>query len=209
MEQNNTLHIISEAVIVGGVSIFLYKKISQLETTVQELKQQIALQNNQITYLLARSPSNQDLTVRRPNQTPEGRAHPPTSPKSTIPDPQSGNKQREVDCNGGVCILKPGRNDLGGLNDIQAPLGAWQHSRPSTQLRSWSPSQPANESKKVVISKISKQIEFDSDTNTFDQTKVNTFTTFSPNPVLDSVTPKPSTIEDELDSILREIDHEN
>jgi hypothetical protein len=51
------------------------------------------------------------------------------------------------------------------------------------------------EKKVVSISKISKQIEFDRDVLglELDQTsKINTFTNFSPNPVIKSVTPKPS-----------------
>ena len=38
---------------MGGVSLFLYKKITDLESTIEDLKNQIMAQNNQIRYLLS------------------------------------------------------------------------------------------------------------------------------------------------------------
>jgi hypothetical protein len=214
----NSLHIISEAIIVGGLSIYVFKRISELESTVDELKQQITMQNNQLRYLLGST--NSDFGQR--GTTPLRMSTTVSSEKSSssmVFDPNhlednenikgsqsewftSSPNKSKMECKGGVCTLA--RDKIGQEAD-----------------------------KKVVISKISKQIEFDIDApvgrvngsnglerenNDFDQfSKINTFTKFSPNPVLKSVTPKPSlTIENDhgneeindLDNILNEIDNE-
>lgn len=193
MELNNYngVHILSEAVIMGGISMYFYKEISELKSTIEDLKGQITMQNNQIRYL---------LSFHQPQQ-PSGfvNHHSPLSQQTTTPlnisglkIPQSPHVQnhhnyaleqqqrqllfnreepkveikpltQENQCEGGVCRLVPKTK----TDDIK---------------------------KTVVISKISKQIEFDGENIERDQTfKVNTFSNFSPNPVLKSITPKPST----------------
>lgn len=196
MEPNNYngVHILSEAVIMGGISMYFYKKISELETTIEDLKKQITMQNNQIRYILGSSnhnrvPVNSFGTNDHKSQQIKTPLIIPT-PKATVDleterhfkattQPTVENVQKEtpqMECEGGVCRLVP-------------------------------------KDKKVVISKISKQIEFDRENFDLDQTrKVNTFTNSSPNPVLKSVTPKPSTSisepTDTLEKILNDIDDE-
>jgi tRNA(Met) C34 N-acetyltransferase TmcA len=160
MDNNNTnyVHILSETVVMGGISFYFYNKISEIESTIQDLKNQIMAQNNQIRYLISKG-SNEDFKPKIIENT------------------------SKVECENGICYLK-------------------------------SPSQGQNtsENKKVSISKISKQLEFDRE-NMFNvqASKVNTFTNFSPNPVLQSVTPKPSeSVEDDdiVRKILNDIDDE-
>jgi hypothetical protein len=55
MESNskyNNFHIMLETVIMGGLSMYFYKKISDLENTIEDLKAQITMQNNQIRYMM-------------------------------------------------------------------------------------------------------------------------------------------------------------
>lgn len=178
MEPNtniNSIHILSEAVVVGGVALYFYKKISELESNIEDLKKQIVMQNNQIRYLIGTTTSssineNNELKVMNENTT-----------IYAIKQSQLHSQPSNVECKDGVCRLIS-----------------------------------KNESeKKVAISKISKQIEFDRENIDRDQTyKVNTFTNFSPNPIIKSVTPKPSISEIEssnsssLEKILNEIDNE-
>lgn len=188
----NSVHILSEAVIMGGISMYFYKKILELESTIEDLKSQITMQNNQIRYILGSRQSQPGLTpLKIPN--------PPSFKKETnystelhqrqplIIPPESTKQQ--VECEEGVCRLIPKPRD-----------------KPEE-----------SSAKKVVISKISKKIEFDSENIELNQTsKVNTFNNFSPNPVLESITPKPSTSiseniensETELEKILNDIDDE-
>lgn len=187
MESNsyNGVHIISEAVIMGGIAMYFYKKISELESTIEDLKSQITMQNNQIRFLLG---SNSTL-LQQPKLTP---LKPLIQRPKTLP--QTNHKKnfnfaqiQEIlnnsaqNCENGVCQLVP----------------------------------KDKEEKKVVISKISKQIKFDAEGIGQDETsKVNTFTDFSPNPVIKSVSPKPSMSLGETDSdanlqnILNDIDDE-
>lgn len=211
-----SIHIISEAIIIGGLSVYVHKKISDLESTIEDLKQQIAMQNNQLRYLLGSNLSTNrecagttPLRIRPSDLKPpslfvpssSGRGLPSHQTQTTLQSnlelesdewfKSSSNK--EMECKGGVCTLVRGKK----LSDKNS-----------------------QEERKVVISKISKQIEFDRENNDFDQSsKVNTFTKFSPDPVLKSVTPKPSTsvttenedtlvANDELNNILNEIDNE-
>ncbi|ADO00470.1 hypothetical protein WIV_gp126 [Wiseana iridescent virus] len=196
MEPNNYngVHIISEAVIMGGISMYFYKKISELESTVENLqstvenlKGQIIMQNNQIRFLLGsnqpqlqqfnglnHNASQQTTPLKMPQFKPQKVNQP------LFREEVSREEINEKVCEGGVCKLVPKTHD-----------------------------------KKVVISKVSKQVDFDKEGITPDETfKVNTFTNFSPNPVLKSVTPKPSTSvsentgEDELQKILNDIDDE-
>jgi hypothetical protein len=164
MDSNNTnyLHILSETVVMGGISFYFYNKISEMESTISDLKNQIMAQNNQIRYLISKGHNEELFSNHNAPQTSQ-------NPK--------------VECENGVCYLKPSLNH-----------------------------QNVSENKKVSISKISKQLEFDRE-NMFNvqASKVNTFTTFSPNPVLQSVTPKPSeSVEDDdiVRKILNDIDDE-
>ena len=213
MEQNNFngIHIMSEAVIMGGITVFLYKKISDLESTIEELKAQVTMQNSQIKFLLgSMQPAVTTPLIQKPQkeffQRPgtdhlnveamrRGRQEPILNPQSQpILNPQSqpilkqaspsSQPEPRMKCEGSVCqLVLP----------------------PSSQIE-----------KKVAISKISKQIEYDRENVDLDlTTKVNTFTNSSPNPVLKSVTPKPSlSVTDdqnganELQKILMDIDGE-
>jgi hypothetical protein len=199
MEPNNynaqSLHIISETVIAGGMFMYFFKKISELESTIENLKNQVAMQNNQIQYLLSSKGSFQPLNryqLTTPlisksftpgaNNNHFGIDKPNTSFQSSTLQQQPTKPMRsEQECENGVCRLVPRKDD-----------------------------------KKVVISKVSKQIEFDRENMELDQTsKVSTFNNFSPNPLIKSVTPKPSLSttddncgENELEKILNEIDDE-
>lgn len=196
MESSNTnnlktIHILSEAVIMGGISMYFYKKISELELTIQDLKSQITMQNNQIKYLLSNrnggvemNHSNQmnhsnlsrftSLNLGRYERLAVGRPEVPTTVLFPKPTPRRVEEvvvTEEQNCENGVCQLDLSRRPL-----LSSQLEALD--RPET---------------KVVISKISKQIDFDRENIELDQvSKVNTFTDFSPNPVLKSITPKPS-----------------
>jgi hypothetical protein len=245
MESNtyNSMHIISEAVVMGGISMYFYKKMSELEETVNTLKEQVAMQNNQIRYLLGQSsPSNNSFVtpIKIPQNTTLVQSNHLTSPAyrygqqlntklrlpppitthhknraaendksatstltkketSSVSQPQLQSQSQTIECEGGVCKLV-------------RPI---PHTEPLSE-------------KKVAISKISKQIEFDHENNEHQTFKVNTFNDFSPNPVIKSITPKPSistsaipnekniqdsstsspTTESSLDKILNDIDHE-
>lgn len=221
MEQNNykdgsllgsgsSWHVISEAIIVGGISVYLFKKISDLELTVKELKEQITAQNNQIRYLFGSNLSTPQVSsissnsssfdsfqrgtpLRIPSLSDKNAVSPPSASQNDSVDRgfRGGiGPYPRAECENGVCVLKV-KNQK---ND--------------------------NLEKKVVISKISKQVEFDGENIDFDQTSnVNTFTNFSPNPVIKSVTPKPSISlsetsaiseehQSELEKILNDIDDE-
>ena len=67
-----------------------------------------------------------------------------------------------------------------------------------------------SDGKKVVISKISKQAEFDRESFQVNHPlKVETFKRTSPNPIIKSVTPKPSeSISETVEQILNEINNE-
>jgi hypothetical protein len=204
MEPNNynSIHILSEAVIMGGISMYFYKKISELESTIEVLKSQSEMQNNQIRYLLSGGRSTQPPL----NYNCGGNSSVNTTPLR-IPQPQlqkeSFSNHREqyippeqpnMECEGGVCRSVP---------------------KPPKELAHLSVEKEDVE-KKVSISKISKQIEFNRENMELDQTsKINTFTNFSPNPIIKSVTPKPSINEsiggdsgNELEKILNDIDNE-
>jgi hypothetical protein len=217
MESNNYngVHILSEAVIMGGISMYFYKEISDLKSTIEDLKGQITMQNNQIRYLLTSHVpqksngnsyvSQQPLTplhIPTPSQNNNGISQPPQKEffhsrpnNETIQHNYSSEQQQRylahkqskleqqppqnMECEGGVCRLRP-------------TLSIGEDKMKSNEVPS---------DKKVVISKISKQIEFDRENINPDQTsKVNTFTDFSPNPLLKSVTPKPSTSVNPLES---------
>jgi hypothetical protein len=217
MESNNYngVHILSEAVIMGGISMYFYKEISDLKSTIEDLKGQVTMQNNQIRYLLtshvpqksSANWANQQSYVAQQPLTP---LHIPTPSKNnngisqqqkeffhsrpnneTIQHNYSSEQQQRylehkqskleqqppqnMECEGGVCRLRSGEDKMKS-NEVPSD-------------------------KKVVISKISKQIEFDRENINPDQTsKVNTFTDFSPNPLLKSVTPNPSTSVNPLES---------
>jgi hypothetical protein len=201
---------------MGGISMYFYKKISELESTIEDLKSQITTQNNQLRYLLgghvpqtngnfsgSQQPQQTPLKIpsqetqkenffnnrseQKPGQSLQFNGHTEASIQEIV---QSSivqqSKQTSLDCENGVCRLVPRPKQNG---DQKEPM-----------------------EKKVVISKISKQIEFDRENMEPDHTsKVNTFAKFSPNPLLNSVTPRPSisaSVENELEKILNDIDDE-
>lgn len=230
MESKELVHMVSEAVIVGGISMYFYKKINDLETTVEHLKSQIAMQNNQLKYLLTQPNFNSRTTPLIPPQTNEPfnltRTHPnaPSGPQTRplVPEFESVNPFRP---DSGLCLesvsveeMRRGgnyredinrkdesseRNCENGVCKLLPKKGLEQQSK-VLEFRQSSPH--------VAISKVAKQIEYDDENNT-SMTKINTFSNFSPNPVLKSVTPKPSTSEipdtrTTLEKILNEIDNE-
>lgn len=167
MNNKDYIHVLSEAAVVGGISLYFYNKISEMESSMEDLKNQIMAQNNQIRYLISQN----------------GIQHNPYNRVMERDRVMEHNKAME--CENGVCYLKTKQKNE---------------------------SQKSPENKKVSISKLSKQIEFDRENMFNNQTsKVDTFTNFSPNPVLQSVTPKPSESVDEEDivqKILSDIDGE-
>jgi hypothetical protein len=212
---------------MGGISMYFYKKISELESAIEDLKSQITMQNNQLRYLLGghvpqtngnfsgsqqpqhqtplkipsqetliqKPPQKENFFNNRSEQTPhqslQFNGHTEASIQEIVQSSivQQQSKQTSLDCENGVCRLIPIPKQNSGQKE------------------------PTE--KKVVISKISKQIEFDRENMEPDHTfKVNTFAKFSPNPLLNSVTPRPSisvsetTVENELEKILNDIDDE-
>ena len=207
-EHYKSIHIISEAVILGGLSVFFFKKISDLESTLEELKQQIITQNNQIRYLLSLSATQPTMTPLRPtliNEAKDREAFHRSSANSV-----NTNGSRQMECSGGVCTLAPSitQRVIDRPMDSRKALGmskAHPHALALAHPERGGVAPKGEGDKKVVISKISKQFEFDTENNDLGLTflseisKVNTFTKFSPNPVINSVTPKPSTSITDLD----------
>lgn len=163
----NSIHIVTESVIMGAVSMYFYKKISDLETIVKDLQQQVVeLKSSSVV-----SPPHEGALqipsgsgARCPQKT---LLHIPTPQPLASRDPSSLSLP---DCSDGVCKLVSG-------------------------------------GKKVVISKISKQAEFDRESFQVNHPlKVETFKRTSPNPIIKSVTPKPS--EETVEQILNEINNE-
>jgi hypothetical protein len=259
MESNkyNNYMRVSEAVVVGGLSLYFYKKISDLEAVVEDLKNQIVIQNNQIRYLIGsinpqpHQPQNQQFAghttpLKIPHMGNEFNRKPMThiyhesnpervkehfnlreSVTARTSVAARTIQNREMDamfeansnhqpnknslvCEGDVCKLVPLKISSTFDEDGKAIRNPKVNNNGDEKLK-----------KSVVISKISKHVEYDRENVDNDQTfKVNTFTNSSPNPVLKSVTPNPSTSaipttgEDEpstteLDKILNEIDDEN
>jgi hypothetical protein len=154
----NSVHVLSEAVVVGGISLYFHNRLTQLESEVANLKTVVETQTRQIMFLSGiRGPSDGgDIT---------------------------GALKTRI-CAGDVCGIRP-------------------------------PSQPVE--KKVVISKVSKQVAYDDEGVMSSPEKIPTFTKPSPNPVLKSVTPNSSCdvpsassprVDDSLDFILADIDNE-
>ena len=285
----NSIHIVTESVIMGAVSMYFYKKISDLETIVKDLQQQVVVQNGQLNELKNYLSSSvaQSATSRRP---PVGSSvvSPPyeraerSSPQKTllrIPTqremvkPSQGYslpaQSREPDPGIGRSLSEPNPEGVGrqlpfgqlvgqrvaGLSSddrrprldremtksLEAHLGSVVEGaeRPSPRrIGSRIPESGIEErrrlgndelverdafgvcsdgvcklvsdGKKVVISKISKQAEFDRESFQVNHPlKVETFKRTSPNPIIKSVTPKPSeSISETVEQILNEINNE-
>lgn len=187
MNNTNYMHVLSEAAVVGGISLYFYNKISELESTIEDLKNQIMAQNNQIRYLISQNGMYKPYPYERLNYNESNGAGSSRVDSSRVDSNGVGSSRTNngVECENGVCYLKPKQKMEG---------------------------EKPPENKKVSISKISKQIEYDRENMFNNQTsKIDTFTNFSPNPVLQSVTPKPSESADEEDivqKILNDIDDE-
>ena len=285
----NSIHIVTESVIMGAVSMYFYKKISDLETIVKDLQQQVVVQNGQLNELKNYLSSSvaQSATSRRP---PVGSSvvSPPyeraerSSPQKTllrIPTqremvkPSQGYslpaQSREPDPGIGRSLSEPNPVGVGrqlpfgqlvgqrvaGLSSddrrprldremtksLEAHLGSVVEGaeRPNPRrIGSRIPESGIEErrrlgndelverdafgvcsdgvcklvsdGKKVVISKISKQAEFDRESFQVNHPlKVETFKRTSPNPIIKSVTPKPSeSISETVEQILNEINNE-
>jgi len=192
------MHVLTESVVIGGMALFFYKKISELELSIEDLKAHVS-----------RLQTNMDVPKTHPPQNGIHRIVP------------------KAQCENGVCILKPTLSRTGTGSSLRderrpipkgsgtgsslrderrpIPLGSGTLRAPQSGQRDMSPSRTEGTSGlglgKVSISKVSNQVEFDNENPDF-HTKVPTFSKKSPNPVLQSVTP---TI---LDKILDEIDNE-
>ena len=216
MESNNYngVHIISEAVIMGGISMYFYKKISELESTIEDLKGQIAMQNDQIRFLLG-----SNSTLQQPKFTPlkipqQSRSQQPPPQQTLLQQPQRSQQPPPQQ----TLLQQPqrpqtlpqtNRKENFNFAQVQEMVNSSTKQHCENGVCQLVPKN--KEEKKVVISKISKQIEFDTEGIDQDETcKVKTFTDFSPNPVIKSVTPKPSVSlgENDLQKILNDIDDE-
>lgn len=192
----NSIHIVTESVIMGAVSMYFYKKISDLETIVKDLQQQVV------------ELKAQSATSRRP---PYERAE-QSSPQKTLlripyslpaQDPGFGQlvgQRVSDDRRSGSRIPEERRTSQ---SDERRPLDAFG-------VCSDGVCKLVSDGKKVVISKISKQAEFDRESFQVNHPlKVETFKRTSPNPIIKSVTPKPSeSISETVEQILNEINNE-
>ncbi|CCV01685.1 hypothetical protein IIV22_008L [Invertebrate iridescent virus 22] len=211
MESNNYngVHIISEAVIMGGISMYFYKKISELESTIEDLKGQIAMQNDQIRFLLG-----SNTTLQQPKFTPLKIPQQPQRsqlPQQTLQPQRSQPPQQTLLQQPQRPQTLPQTNRKENFNFAQVQEMVNNSTKQQCENGVCQLVPKNKEEKKVVISKISKQIEFDTEGINQDETcKVKTFTDFSPNPVIKSVTPKPSVSlgENDLQKILNDIDDE-
>ena len=236
----NSIHIVTESVIMGAVSMYFYKKISDLETIVKDLQQQVVVQNGQLNelknYLSSSvvSPPHEGAT-RCPSgngrQIPKGSGLRPSSPQKTLLHIPT---QREmVSPPQGYSL--PFRQRVAHLSETssasrdRSEVGSAQSREPDPSEVGRSLSLPEGRigndelvdcsdgvcklvsgGKKVVISKISKQAEFDRESFQVNHPlKVETFKRTSPNPIIKSVTPKPSeSISETVEQILNEINNE-
>lgn len=200
----NSIHIVTESVIMGAVSMYFYKKISDLETIVKDLQQQVVAQNGQLNelknYLSSSVVSSPHEGALRPSSPQKTLLRIPTqremvSPSSHEPDPGVGRS------------LSEGQDRRPRL-DRESPRRIG--SRIPEEDCSDGVCKLVSGGKKVVISKISKQAEFDRESFQVNHPlKVETFKRTSPNPIIKSVTPKPSeSISETVEQILNEINSE-
>jgi hypothetical protein len=220
MEANNYsgVHILSEAVIMGGITMYFYKEISELKSTIEDLKSQITMQNNQIRYLLTSHVPQQStvntIGIKQPSTPLRIGTFPTLSTlqyNNGISRPQKEffNNLNEEVCNNASQYHQTYLNQTKNMQKVELPSsfalsqnmeckdGVCHLVQKKMVQTSIDLSQT---NKKVMISKISKQIEFDRENISQNHTsKVSTFTKFSPNPLLKSVTPKPSTSINPLD----------
>ena len=192
----NSIHIVTESVIMGAVSMYFYKKISDLETIVKDLQQQVVVQNGQLNEL-----KNYLSPPERPSSPQKTLLHIPTQP------PPQSFRQR-------VAHLSAASREVGSAQSREPdPSGVPSLSLPEgDELVDCSDGvcKLVSGGKKVVISKISKQAEFDRESFQVNHPlKVETFKRTSPNPIIKSVTPKPSeSISETVEQILNEINNE-
>lgn len=229
----NSIHIVTESVIMGAVSMYFYKKISDLETIVKDLQQQVVVQNGQLNELknyLSSSP--QKTLLRIPTQRemvspPQGYSLPA---QSREPDVSLRDIGRSLSLSEGQRVAGLSSDDRRPRLDREMTKSLEAHLSPR-RIGSRIPESGIEErrigndelvdcsdgvcklvsgGKKVVISKISKQAEFDRESFQVNHPlKVETFKRTSPNPIIKSVTPKPSeSISETVEQILNEINNE-
>lgn len=237
----NSIHIVTESVIMGAVSMYFYKKISDLETIVKDLQQQVVVQNGQLNEL---KKAQSATSRRRAEQSSPQKTllRIPTQREMVSPSQGYSLPAQSRDPDPGIGQLAP--NPFGvGLGQRVAGLSS-DDRRPrldremgSVVIGSRIPESGIEErrlgndelverdafgvcsdgvcklvsdGKKVVISKISKQAEFDRESFQVNHPlKVETFKRTSPNPIIKSVTPKPSeSISETVEQILNEINNE-
>jgi len=234
---------------MGAVSMYFYKKISDLETIVKDLQQQVVVQNGQLNELKkaqsatsrrrAEQSSPQKTLLRIPTQREmvspsQGYSLPA---QSRDPDPGIGQLVGQLV---GQRVAGLSSDDRRPTKSLEAHLGSVVEGaeRPNPRrIGSRIPESGIEErrlgndelverdafgvcsdgvcklvsdGKKVVISKISKQAEFDRESFQVNHPlKVETFKRTSPNPIIKSVTPKPSeSISETVEQILNEINNE-
>ena len=268
----NSIHIVTESVIMGAVSMYFYKKISDLETIVKDLQQQVVVQNGQLNelknylsssvaqsatsrrppvgssvvsppYERAERSSPQKTLLRIPTQRemvspPQGYSLPTQSRDPGVAGLSSDDRRPRLDREMTKSLEahrtgaeRPSPRRIGsripesgieerriGTNSSQSderrPLALLGNDelveRDAFGVCSDGVCKLVSDGKKVVISKISKQAEFDRESFQVNHPlKVETFKRTSPNPIIKSVTPKPSeSISETVEQILNEINNE-
>lgn len=198
----NSIHIVTESVIMGAVSMYFYKKISDLETIVKDLQQQVvelkaqSATSRRPPYERAEQSSPQKTLLRIPTPPSQGYSLPAQDPGFG----QLVGQRVSDDRRSGSRIPEERRTSQ---SDERRPLDAFG-------VCSDGVCKLVSDGKKVVISKISKQAEFDRESFQVNHPlKVETFKRTSPNPIIKSVTPKPSeSISETVEQILNEINNE-
>lgn len=239
----NSIHIVTESVIMGAVSMYFYKKISDLETIVKDLQQQVVVQNGQLNELKkaqsatsrrrAEQSSPQKTLLRIPTQREmvspsQGYSLPA---QSRDPDPgigqlvgqrvaglSSDDRRPRLDREMGSVVEGAERPNPRRIGSRIPESGIEERrlgndelvERDAFGVCSDGVCKLVSDGKKVVISKISKQAEFDRESFQVNHPlKVETFKRTSPNPIIKSVTPKPSeSISETVEQILNEINNE-
>jgi hypothetical protein len=220
----NSIHIVTESVIVGAVSMYFYKKISDLETIVKDLQQQVVVQNGQLNelknYLSSSVVSPPHEGAERPRSPQKTLLHIPTQREMVSP-PQGYSlpfRQRVAHLSATSSASRD-RSEVGFAqsrepdpSEVGRSLSLPEGRIGNDELVDCSDGvcKLVSGGKKVVISKISKQAEFDRESFQVNHPlKVETFKRTSPNPIIKSVTPKPSeSISETVEQILNEINNE-
>jgi len=196
-------HIIAEVVVVGGLSLYLYNKITRLENVVETLKTELEETKN-LFHL--NHPSAKEQERLRRNVTSVNSLSPRVTRITGTPRENFAQQDYSVNIPSSAMIgeeyIRPRPRST------DARYVGHEHVEGSVHSTFSETEQDCEggvcKLKRVAISKVSTQREIDGNTS-----KVQTFTTKSPNPVLKSVTPSLSAEpENGLDKVLNDIDDE-